>query len=97
MPHLPGFRRVSEVAAPALSAHVPLTSGRAIAPRTRAAKAAGFPKGGVLVSADYTSLHPGYYVVFSGVFSSPAAASAALSAAHTHGFPDAYVARVTHP
>lgn len=77
---------------------VPRTSGRAIAlARARAAKAAGLPKAGVLVSADYTSLHPGYYVVFSGVFSSPAAASAALSAAHTHGFPDAYVARVTHP
>lgn len=77
---------------------VPLTSGRAIAvARARAAQAAGLPRAGVLVSADYTSLHPGYFVVFSGVFSTPAAASAALAAAHTRGFPDAYVARVTHP
>jgi hypothetical protein len=76
---------------------VPLSSGRAIAlARARTAKAAGLPKAGVLVSADYTSLHPGYYVVFSGVFSTPAAASTALAAVHAGGFPDAYVARVTH-
>jgi hypothetical protein len=76
---------------------VPLSSGRAIAAaRARAAKAAGLPKAGVLVSADYTSLHPGYYVVFSGVFSTPAAASRALATVHASGFPDAYVARVTH-
>jgi len=77
---------------------VALTSGRAIAvARAHAAKAAGLPKAGVLVSTDYKSLHPGYYVVFSGVFPTPAAASAALAAAHARGFPDAYVARVTHP
>src|SRR5581483_579124 len=77
---------------------VPLSSGRAIAlARARAAKAAGLPKAGVLVSADYTSLHPGYYVVFSGVYPTPAAAASALAAAHVRGFPDAYVARVTHP
>ena len=76
---------------------VPLSSGRTIAvARARAAKAAGLPKAGVLVSADYTSLHPGYYVVFSGVFSTPAAASRALATVHARGFPAAYVARVTH-
>jgi hypothetical protein len=76
---------------------VPLSSGRTIAvARARAATAAGLPKAGVLVSADFTSLHPGYYVVFSGVFSTPAAASAALATVHAKGFPGAYVARVTH-
>ncbi|MFL5909523.1 MAG: hypothetical protein ACJ768_02985 [Gaiellaceae bacterium] len=76
---------------------VPLSSGRPIAvARARAAKAAGLPKAGVLVSADYTSLHPGYYVVFSGVFSTPAAATAALATVHARGFTGAYVARVTH-
>jgi hypothetical protein len=77
---------------------VPLASGRAVAiARARQAKAAGLPKAGVLVSAEYASLHPGYYVVFSGVFRTPAAAVAGLAAAHGRGFPDAYVARVTHP
>jgi hypothetical protein len=76
---------------------VPLSSGRTIAiARARAAKAAGLPKAGVLVSADYTSLHPGYYIVFSGVFSTPAAASRALATVRARGFPGAYVARVTH-
>jgi hypothetical protein len=77
---------------------VPLASGRAVAiARARQAKAAGLPKAGVLVSAEYASLHPGYYVVFAGVFHTPAAAVAGLAAAHSRGFPDAYVARVTHP
>ena len=77
---------------------VPLASGRPAAiARARAAKAAGLPKAGVLVSAQYPSLHPGYYVVFSGVYPTPGAAVAGLAAAHAKGFPDAYVARVTHP
>ncbi|HKT44191.1 MAG TPA: hypothetical protein VJQ85_05275 [Gaiellaceae bacterium] len=77
---------------------VPFTSGRTAAlTRARQAKAAGLPKAGVLVSADYPSLRPGYYVVFSGVYPTPAAATAGLSSAHVRGFPDAYVARVTHP
>lgn len=76
---------------------IPFSSGRTIAlVRARAAKAAGLPESGVLVSADYPSLRPGYYVVFSGVYSTPAAAASALAAAHVRGFPDAYVARVTH-
>ncbi|MGH2972467.1 MAG: hypothetical protein ACRDLE_10170 [Gaiellaceae bacterium] len=77
---------------------IPFTSSRTIAlVRARTAKAAGLPKAGVLVSAQYPSLRPGYYVVFSGVYPTPAAAASALAAAHVRGFPDAYVARVTHP
>jgi hypothetical protein len=79
-------------------ASVPLSAGRAVAvARARQAKAGGLPKAGVLVSAQYPSLHPGYYAVFSGVYSTPATAVAALTAAHARGFTDAYVARVTHP
>ncbi|HEY2074472.1 MAG TPA: hypothetical protein VGG88_12920 [Gaiellaceae bacterium] len=79
-------------------ASVPFASGRTFAlGRARAAKAAGLPKAGVLVSADYPSLRAGYYVVFSGVYATPGAAVSALGAAHSQGFPDAYVARVTHP
>lgn len=77
---------------------VPLGAGRGVAvARARQAKAAGLPKPGVLVSAEYASLHPGYYVVFSGVFPTPSAALNGLAVAHSRGFPDAYVARVTHP
>jgi len=74
-----------------------LSAGReAAASRARAAKLAGLPQAGVLVSSSYASLHPGYYVVFSGVYRTPAEAAAGLAAAHAGGFPDAYVARVTH-
>jgi hypothetical protein len=77
---------------------VPLASGRTLAiARARQAKAAGLPKAGILVSSTYPSLHPGYYVVFSGVYRTAAKAAAGLSAAHANGFPDAYVARVAHP
>lgn len=77
---------------------VPLVSGRTAAlAQARQAKAAGLPKAGVLVSAEYASLHPGYYVVFSGVYKTPGAALAGLAGAHAKGFPDAYVARVTQP
>lgn len=79
-------------------ASVPLSSGRESAlAKAHEARSAGLPRAGVLVSAQYPSLHAGFYVVFSGVYRSPGAALAALGAAHAHGFADAYVARVTHP
>jgi len=75
---------------------LPLAAGRANAvARARKAKRAGLPAVGVLVSSQYSSLHPGYYVVFSGIYSSQNEASAAVSTAHAHGFPDAYQTRVT--
>lgn len=75
---------------------LPLTAGRAAAEaRARAAARAGLTDVGVLASSAYSSLHPGYYVVFSGVYGSAAEASAALGAARAHGFTGAYQARVT--
>jgi hypothetical protein len=75
---------------------LPLTGGRENAlARARAAKRAGLPAVGVLVSSQYSSLHPGYYVVFSGIYGTQDQATAALSTAHGHGFPDAYQTRVT--
>ena len=74
---------------------IPLASGRAFAAsRAAAARRQGLPQVGVLVSSDFGSLHPGYYVVFSGIYPSSAAAGAALGRAHSHGFADAYQARV---
>jgi len=75
---------------------LPVAVGRpnAVA-RARRAERAGLPDVGVIVSSAFSSLHPGYFVVFSGIFASQAQASAALAAAHAHGFPDAYQTRVT--
>jgi len=74
---------------------IPLASGRAFAvARALAARRQGLPQAGVLVSSDYGSLHPGYYVVFSGIYPSTEAAAAALGRARSHGFADAYQARV---
>jgi hypothetical protein len=75
---------------------LPQASGRdAALARARQAKQRGVKDAGVLVSSEFSSLHPGYYVVFSGIFGSQADASAALAAVHSHGYPDAYQTRVT--
>ena len=52
----------------------PVARGRtpAVADRRAAPRASGLPEVGVLDSSDFSSLHPGYFVVFSGVYSSPA-------------------------
>ena len=75
---------------------IPLASGRAFAvQRARKAKQAGIAQVGVLDSSGYSSLHPGYYVVFAGVLGSDAQAVAGASSAHAHGYPDAYPSAVT--
>jgi hypothetical protein len=75
---------------------IPAAEGRAAAlARARAAQAAGLPRAGVLLSSDYASLRPGYWVVFSGIYAGADDATSALAGAHAHGFPDAYPARVS--
>ena len=75
---------------------LPVAAGRAAAvARARQAKAHGLANVGVLVSSQYSSLHPGYFVIFSGIYATPAEASTGLAAAHAKGFPDAYQTRVT--
>ena len=60
-------------------ASMPQTAGRAAAlDRARAARRRGLPQVGVLDSSRYASLHPGYWIVFSGVYSSEAEATSAL-------------------
>jgi len=77
-------------------ASVPQSAGRAGADASaRRAAAAGLPQVGVLDSNRYPSLRNGYYVVFSGVYSTATQAAAALASAHARGFTDAYEARVT--
>jgi hypothetical protein len=75
---------------------VRVSAGRARADaRARAAGAAGLPQVGVLDSSQFSSLRNGYFVVFSGVYSTAAQAAAALASTHARGFPDAYEARIT--
>ena len=75
---------------------IPVSAGRAAAiGRARTAKRAGLSSVGVLVSAQYSSLHPGYLVVFSGIYATPEQAANGLATARAHGFPDAYQIRVT--
>jgi hypothetical protein len=76
---------------------IPAGANRANAVRTaKQALAAGLPQVGVLDSAQYSSLHPGYYVVFSGVYPSNAAASTHIADAQRAGFRAAYVRPITH-
>jgi hypothetical protein len=75
---------------------VPTSAGRAFAViRAKRAKAAGLPQVGVLDSSSYASFHPGYYVVFSGIYGSQAQASSSVSTARSRGFRDAYAKQVT--
>ena len=63
-------------------ASYPQTGGRRPAEtRAKQARAKGLPQVGVLDSSSYASLHPGYWVVFSGIYTSEAEAASALESA----------------
>ena len=63
-------------------ASVPQTKGRRVAvTRARDARRKGLAQVGILDSSRYASLHPGYWVVFSGVYDSEAEATSALEPA----------------
>ncbi len=69
----------------------PVATGRTAAlQKAQAAARAGLPDVGVLVSSRYSSLHPGYYVVFSGIYDSLERAQAARRSARSNGFSGAY-------
>jgi hypothetical protein len=76
-------------------ASIPVSSGKSGA-RRKALEAidAGLEDVGVLKSSDYSSLHPGYFVVFSGVYGSEGAAAKHLTAARKAGFDSPYAKRV---
>ena len=74
---------------------IPTSSGRSLAvARAREASRAGLPQVGVLESSRYSSLHPGYYVVFSGIYASKVDATSAAASAKATGYADAYPAAV---
>jgi hypothetical protein len=75
---------------------LPTSQGRSLAlARARAASRAGLAQVGVLDSSRYSSLHPGYYVVFSGIYSSRGQAEAGRAAAADKGFRLAYSREIT--
>ena len=72
------------------------SNGRALAlARARSASRAGLPQVGVLDSSLYSSLHPGYSVVFSGIYNSREQADRAQAAANAKGFSASYVRQIT--
>ena len=69
---------------------LPQANGRTAAvAKAREARGGGLRRVGVLNSSRYASLHPGYYVVFTGVFDTEAEAASSLQRARAV-FPAAY-------
>lgn len=76
-------------------ATVPARNGGSAADaRARRALRASLPDVGILASSDYASLHPGYRVVFTGIFDSLDEAQAALPHVRS-AFVNAYVQAIT--
>jgi hypothetical protein len=75
---------------------LPSANGRAFAlAQARAAVHSGLTKVGILNSSRYSSLHPDYYVLFTGVYDSYDDAATASTTARSHGYPRAYPRRIT--
>lgn len=76
---------------------VPTSEGRAQADAAASkARSNGLPQVGVLNSSDYSSLNPGYYVTFSGIYDTQSQANTALPTARSKGFPTAYSREVSN-
>lgn len=75
---------------------VPATNGRAAAAaEARQALGVGMKQVGVLDSSQFSSLHPGYFVVFAGIYDTEAQAQSHVIEAHQHGYPGPYPRRIT--
>jgi len=75
---------------------VPAANGRtgAIAEAKQAARL-GMTEVGVLDSARFSSLHPGYFVVFAGIYDTEAEAQSHVIEAHRHGYRGPYPRPIT--
>ena len=70
---------------------VPTSEGRAKADAAaQRARNNGLSQVGVLDSSDFSSLRPGYWVTFTGIYDTQQQANAALPNARARGFPTAY-------
>lgn len=75
---------------------LPSTGGRASATaKAKEASRAGLQDVGVIDSARFSSLHPGYYVVFTGVYDTLGEAQGAVAGARSAGFSGAYPRQIT--
>jgi hypothetical protein len=75
---------------------VPATNGRTVAvAEARQALHLGLKQVGVLDSGGYSSLHPGYFVVFAGIYDSQAEAQSHIIEAHRHGYRGPYPRPIT--
>jgi hypothetical protein len=74
---------------------LPSAGGRARAfTEARQAIHLGLKKIGVIESSKFSSLHPGYLVVFMGIYGTQAEAQSAIIDAHRRGFGGAYPRRI---
>src|SRR5262245_16244498 len=75
---------------------VPATNGRtgAVAEAKQALRL-GLKQVGVLDSARFSSLHPGYFVVFAGIYDTEAEAQSHVIDAHRHGYRGPYPRPIT--
>lgn len=74
---------------------IPQSAGRAAAASAgQKALSAGLTDVGILDSSEFSSLHAGYFVVFSGVFNTEAEARSALDTAQG-SYPQSYVRQIT--
>jgi hypothetical protein len=77
-------------------ASLPTANGRAFAlAQARAAEHSGLQAVGIIDSSQYASLHPGYYVLFSGIYTSFDDANTAATTAQSRGYRRAYTRRIT--
>jgi hypothetical protein len=74
---------------------VPSVNGRAGAlAEAKQALHVGMKQVGVIDSSRFSSLHPGYYVVFAGIYDTEAAAQSHVIDAHQHGYAGPYPRRI---
>jgi hypothetical protein len=77
-------------------ASIPSSAGRAVAIRkSQETLRSGLPEVGVIDSGEFSSLHPGYYVVFSGIYDDQQAALSALPRVQRL-YPVAYIRQISH-
>ncbi len=76
---------------------VPTSKGRSQAESAaNKARTNGLSQVGILNSSDFSSMNPGYYVTFTGIYDTESQANAALPNARSKGFPTAYVREVSN-
>lgn len=75
---------------------VPATAAGRKTAEARADRAAqaNLPEVGILVSSRYSTLHPGYFVIFSGIYDTRSEAESNLRAAQSGGFSSSYVRQI---